>query len=56
MRYRKSLMKVKAIYLGKDCSKENIERVIEISKKLNCKVYKMEYSKGIDFRLIPQKI
>lgn len=52
----KSLMKVKAIYLGKDCSKENIERVIEISKKLNCKVYKMEYSKGIDFRLIPQKI
>ncbi|WP_250674834.1 DUF2971 domain-containing protein [Paraclostridium ghonii] len=52
----KSPMKVKAIYLGKDCSKKNIDRVVEISKKLNCEVYKMEYSKGIDFRLIPKKL
>lgn len=52
----KNLMKVNAIYLGKDCRKEDINRVLEISKKLNCKVYKMEYSKGIDFRLIPKKL
>lgn len=52
----KSPMKVKSIYLGKDCTKENIDRVVEISKKLNCRAYKMEYSKGIDFRLIPKEL
>ena len=52
----KSPMKVNAIYLGKDCSKKNIQTVIEISKKINCEVYKMEESKGIDFRLIPKRI
>lgn len=52
----KNPMKVDAIYLGKDCSEDNVKKVIELSNRINCEVYKMEYSKGIDFKLMPIKI
>ncbi len=49
---------VKAIYLGDRFNEENYDRMKEISKKLNCELYKMTAPKHFDIRytFIPQRI
>lgn len=53
----KSPMKVSAIYMGKDCNKDDINLIKEVANSIKCDLYKMAYSEKIsEYRLTYEKV
>lgn len=44
----KSPMRVSAIYIGKDCTEDNIKLIKDVAKAIKCDLYKMVYPKETD--------
>ena len=50
-------MNVKSIYIGYKCECNYVDELINISKKVKCNVYKMDFNKyGVDYKLISKQI
>ncbi|MFR4980087.1 MAG: DUF2971 domain-containing protein [Clostridium neonatale] len=50
-------MNVKSIYIGYKCEDYYVNELINISKKIKCNVYKMDFNKyGVDYKLISKQI
>lgn len=50
-------MDVKSIYIGYKCECNYVNQLINISKKIRCNVYKMDFNKyGVDYKLISKQI